>query len=103
DEVDTLVNEPNFVSSVGSFPENYGNYIIPMALAQLAGKAMPPAVLVHHVMVTKGNVCKYYPKSPCAQVKEIDYKFPQDAFAKYLVSLHDVPELKDVQNLIPSN
>ncbi|MBV8568751.1 MAG: sugar ABC transporter substrate-binding protein [Methylobacteriaceae bacterium] len=103
DEVDTLVNEPNFVASVGSFPENYGNYIIPMALGQLAGKAMPPAVLVHHVMVTKGNVCKYYPKSPCAQVKEIDYKFPQDAFAKYLVSLHDVPELKDVQNLIPSN
>ena len=28
---------------------------------QLAGKTLPPAVLVNHVMVTKGNVCQYYP------------------------------------------
>jgi hypothetical protein len=35
--------------------------------------------------------------------KGIDYKFPQEEFAKYLVSLKQDPELKNFQNLIPTN
>jgi ribose transport system substrate-binding protein len=88
DELDTLMSEPNFVASVGSFPERYGNYLIPMALMQLAGKEVPPAVLVTHVMVNKGNVCQYYPKIKCTDDKGIDYKFPQYEFKKYLDSMH---------------
>ena len=101
DELDTLMSEPDFVASVGSFPERYGNYLIPLALSQLAGKPTPPAVLVHHVMITKDNVNEYYPD--IKPLNERDYKFPQEEFAKYLVSLKKDPELKDYQNLIPTN
>ncbi|MBD0328167.1 MAG: substrate-binding domain-containing protein, partial [Pyrinomonadaceae bacterium] len=60
DEIKTLVNEEKFIASVGSFPERYGNYIIPLALMQLAGYEVPDAVLVKHEMVTPMNVCDYY-------------------------------------------
>jgi len=73
------------------------------ALSPLAGKPVPPAVLVTHVMVTKGNVCQYYPDRKCTSDKGIDFKFPQDAFNKYLASLHQSAELKDYQSLIPTN
>jgi ribose transport system substrate-binding protein len=52
DEIQTMADEPAFVSSVGYFPERYGNYLIPLALMQLAGKEVPDTVLVNHVMVT---------------------------------------------------
>jgi ribose transport system substrate-binding protein len=103
DELETLTTEPNFVASVGSFPERYGDYLIPLALSQLAGKPIPPAVLVHHVMITKGNVHEYYPDMKSSNDKGIDYKFPQEEFAKYLVSLKQDAELKNFQNLIPTN
>ncbi|HEV3042560.1 MAG TPA: sugar ABC transporter substrate-binding protein, partial [Roseiarcus sp.] len=61
------------------------------------------AVLVHHVMITKGNVHEYYPDMKSSNDKGIDYKFPQEEFAKYLVSLKQDPELKNFQNLIPTN
>ncbi|MBN9060703.1 MAG: sugar ABC transporter substrate-binding protein, partial [Rhizobiales bacterium] len=66
DEIQTMIDEPAFVSSVGYFPERYGNYLIPLALMQLAGKEVPDTVLVNHVMVTKDNVCKFYDKFACA-------------------------------------
>src|SRR5262249_9212197 len=103
DETETMVKEAAFPASVGSFPERYGNALIPIALAELAGKNLPDAILINHVMVTKGNVCKYYPKFPCAEGKDIDYKFPQDAFEKYLAQLKDQPWLKGVTNLVPTH
>ena len=60
-------------------------------------------MLVHHVMITKANIHDYYPEMKSAEVKTIDYKFPQEEFAKYLVSLKNDPELKDFKNLIPTN
>ena len=102
DELQTLTTEPNFIASVGSFPERYGNYLIPLALSQLAGIESPPAVLVTHVMITKGNVCEYYSDQQCSDDKGIDYQFPQEEFVKYLGTLKEDPELKGFENLIPT-
>ena len=33
DELHTMMDEPTFVASVGYFPERYGNFLIPIALA----------------------------------------------------------------------
>jgi ribose transport system substrate-binding protein len=103
DEVQTLADEPAFIASVGYFPERYGNYIIPLALMQLAGKTTPPAVLVHHVMVTKANVCTFYPAQKCAVGPTLAYTFPQDKFEAYLVGLRKSPALQGFTNLIPSD
>jgi ribose transport system substrate-binding protein len=103
DEVQTLVDEPAFIASVGYFPERYGNYIIPLALMQLAGKKTPDTVLVSHVMVTKANVCKFYTDQKCAPGDTLEYKFPADKFAAHLAELRKSPDLKDVQNLIPND
>jgi ribose transport system substrate-binding protein len=104
DEQEVMQTEPAFVASVGYFPERYGNYLVPMALSQLDGLALPPAVLMNHVMVNRGNICTYYPTQKCDPAyKSVDYKFPQAAFEKYTAELRQSPDLKDVQNLIPSN
>jgi len=103
DELAALVNDDKIVASTGSFPERYGNYIIPMALAQLAGKPLPPAVFVHHVMVTKANVCTFNPQFPCKGKPVIDYVFPQAAFAAYLTQLQQDPSLKGYAELIPKD
>ena len=60
-------------------------------------------MLVTHVMINKGNVCQYYSDVKCSDDKGIDYKFPQEEFGKYLVTLKDDPELKGFENLIPTN
>ena len=103
DEIQALVSEPAFIASVGYFPERYGNYIIPLALMQLAGKKTPDTVLVSHVMVTKANVCKYYTEQKCAEGATLDYKFPQDKFDAHLAQLRKSPDLKGFENLIPTN
>lgn len=104
DEIQTMVDEPAFVSSVGYFPERYGNYLIPLALMQLAGKEVPDTVLVNHVMVTKDNVCKFYDKFACTEGKDpIQFTFPQEAFEKHLAEIRALPDLADYQNLIPTN
>ena len=101
DEKDTLKNEPAFVASVGSFPERYGNALVPIALATLAKHSLPDAVLINHVMVTKQNMCKYYADYKCADEPALTYTFPEKDFEAHLQSLRKDPSLKDVQNLIP--
>ncbi len=103
DEIQTMMDEPAFAASVGYFPERYGNYLIPMVLEQLAGKDVPDTVLVHHVMVTKDNVCKYYTTFACQTGKEIDYTMPQAKFEQHLADIRKLPDLKGFENLIPSN
>lgn len=103
DELETLAREERMVASVAYFPERYGNYLIPLCLISLAGHPLPPAVLVEHVMVTKANVCRYYPEFPCAgNAPEIPYTFPQDAFLRHLASLKDDPALAGYEKLIPA-
>ncbi|MDQ0395863.1 sugar ABC transporter substrate-binding protein [Labrys monachus] len=103
DEVQTLVDEPAFIASVGYFPERYGNYIVPLALMQLAGKKTPDTVLVSHVMVTKANVCQYYKDQKCGTDAGFTYTFPQDKFDAHLAELRKSPDLKGFEGLIPSN
>jgi ribose transport system substrate-binding protein len=103
DMTDSIVNEPDYVAAVGSFPERYGNALIPMSLALLAGRELPDSVLINHVMVTRQNICQYYPDIPCAEGEAMAFEFPQAAFEAHLASLRTLPELADVQNLIPAN
>jgi len=103
DEAPELAQEKQFVASVGYFPERYGNYLIPMALMTLAGDRLPPAVLVHHVMVTQANVCHFYPKVPCGGAAGFTYQFPEKAFVTYLAGLRRDPTLAGYEKLIPEN
>jgi ribose transport system substrate-binding protein len=102
DETETLVNEPAFVASVGYFPERYGNFLVPMALAELAGIDLPPTVLQTHVMVNKGNVCEYYPDFPCSDDKGIEMQFPQEKFVEHLAAIRQLPEMQGSVDLIPT-
>lgn len=56
DETADMVKEDPFIASVGYFPERYGNYLVPLALKELAGEKLSPAILVNHVMVDQSNV-----------------------------------------------
>ena len=104
DELDTLMNEPEFIASVGYFPERYGNYLIPMALSNLANKPVDDVVLMNHVMVSPSNVCEYYPDRECwADDVAAEWSFPQDAFSAHLAEVRADPGMKDVLNLIPSD
>jgi ribose transport system substrate-binding protein len=103
DEGATMAEEESFIASVGYFPENYGNYLVPMALMELGGQDLPPAVLVNHTMVTRGTVCEFYPDVPCADVDEVTLNFPQEAFDAHLAAQAENPDLADYQDLIPSN
>ncbi|MBI2502179.1 MAG: substrate-binding domain-containing protein [Candidatus Latescibacteria bacterium] len=103
DELETLAKEAPLVASVAYFPERYGNYLIPLGLMSLAGRPLPPAVLVEHLMVTRANVCQYYPDFPCQeQGPGFAYVFPQEAFARHLARLKGKPELAGYQTLIPA-
>lgn len=104
DETQALVDEPELVAATGYFPERYGNFLIPIALSTLAGKELPPAVLMSHVMLTKSNVCNYYATFKCADdAVKFEYTFPQDAFEAHLKSLQGLEVLKGYETLIPTN
>ncbi|RPI24117.1 MAG: LacI family transcriptional regulator [Acidobacteria bacterium] len=49
------------IGSVAFFPEKYGEGLIRLGLAILAGKSTPPAVLIKHRLITPTNVDHYYP------------------------------------------
>jgi len=102
DEVETLATEERLIASVGYFPERYGNYLVPIALMELAGVDVPPAVLVNHVMVTKANICEFYDVE-CGEGPDFEYTFPQEAFEEHLASLRGKEELQGYETLIPSN
>lgn len=103
DEAQALATDPNLVAATGYFPERYGNFLVPMALMSLAGKKLPPAVFMTHVMVTKANLCKYNDKFECKGKPAFDYAFPQKKFEAYLGTLAGKPELKGYENLVPKS
>ena len=102
DEIETLVGEASFLASVAYFPERYGNYLVPLCLMRLAGRKLPSAVLVNHLIITKWNICEYYPEVDCSGSPDFTYNFPQAAFVEHLAGLKDNPDLAGYEALIPS-
>jgi ribose transport system substrate-binding protein len=49
------------VGSTASFPEKYGDKIIPVMLKLLKGESVPPQVYTDHIFLTRDNVAQYYP------------------------------------------
>ncbi|HYO80086.1 MAG TPA: substrate-binding domain-containing protein [Bryobacteraceae bacterium] len=49
------------IGSVAYFPERYGDELIPLTLAIVAGRPTPPAIFVRHQLVTPANVDQLYP------------------------------------------
>jgi len=49
------------IGSTASFPEKYGEKIMPVLLGAINGKKMPDAFYTTHVFITKDNVDKFYP------------------------------------------
>ena len=102
DETKALVDEPDWVASTAYYPERYGNFLLPIALSTLAGRTLPPSVLMTHTMLTKSNVCQSYPEYKCgADNPVVNYTFPQAAFEAFLKSLSSDPSLKGYEALIP--
>jgi len=50
--------------TTASFPEKYGDKIIPAMIKKLEGGTLPEAFYTDHVFLTKDNVDKYYPNDP---------------------------------------
>ena len=53
-------NSPQ-VGSVASFPEKYGEKIVPALIKAIGGQKLPAEFYTDHVFMTKDNVDKYYP------------------------------------------
>ncbi len=49
------------IGSTASFPEKYGEKIMPVLVKAIGGEKMPPQFYTTHVFLTKDNMDKYYP------------------------------------------
>lgn len=49
-------------ASIAYFPEKYGEYLIPGAVALMQGQPIPAFMYVENQVITKDNVDKFYPK-----------------------------------------
>ena len=49
------------LASVGFFPERYGDGLIKLAFDILAHRQTPPALFIHHHLITSENVDHFYP------------------------------------------
>lgn len=93
-----------FVGDSASFPERYGNYLIPAALMHLAGGELPPGIFVQHVVITPLDLCEYYPDWPCTAPEgypEFSYEFSKDAYNNFLSELRE--KYPDYIQLIPED
>ncbi len=56
-----LVVEGVIDASIAFFPEKYGDYLIPAALAHIYGNPVPPYIFMENAVITSGNIGEYYP------------------------------------------
>lgn len=57
-----------FIGSVAYFPEKYGDRLVRLALDILSHRRVPPAVFVHHELITPDNVDHFYPNDALRDV-----------------------------------
>ncbi len=50
------------VGTTASFPEKYGDKLIPLIIRMIKGEEVPPAVYTDHVFLTRENVAQHYPQ-----------------------------------------
>jgi ribose transport system substrate-binding protein len=56
-----LIGEGIIDASIAFFPEKYGDYLIPAALAHIYGDHVPPYMFMENVVITPENIWEYYP------------------------------------------
>jgi ribose transport system substrate-binding protein len=61
-----------FVGSVGYFPEQYGEAVIPLALDMLQERDVPPATFVKHRLLSSSNVDVFYPNDSLISLADND-------------------------------
>ena len=49
------------VGTTASFPEKYGDKLIPLIVKMIKGEQVPPEVYTDHVFLTRDNVAQHYP------------------------------------------
>ncbi|HEX8237508.1 MAG TPA: sugar ABC transporter substrate-binding protein [Abditibacteriaceae bacterium] len=49
------------IGSTASFPEKYGDKLVPAMIKAIDGQTLPKEFYTNHAFLTKGNVDKYYP------------------------------------------
>ncbi len=50
------------VGTTASFPEKYGDKLIPLLIKMMNGEQPPPAAYTDHVFLTRENIGQYYPQ-----------------------------------------
>jgi ribose transport system substrate-binding protein len=50
------------VGTTASFPEKYGDKIVPAMIRMIKGEKLPPAFYTDHVFLTRENIDQHYPK-----------------------------------------
>ncbi len=104
DENDTMIALGSMVGSVAFFPERYGNWTVPLSLAQLAGQDLPDAVLITHAVVNKTNICEYYDDQACLDADpnvSFEYSYPAEAFDALLADIKADPDYAEALDVLP--
>jgi ribose transport system substrate-binding protein len=57
-----LVRSGIIDAAVAYFPENYGIYLIPAAIAHMYGNPVPPYIFMENTVITQDNIDLYYPE-----------------------------------------
>ena len=104
DEIETMIATPDMIGSVAFFPERYGNWVVPLSLAQLAGQDLPEALLINHVVVNKSNICEYYEDYECAgedPFVTFEYEYPQLDFDALLEEIRADERYAESLDVLP--
>jgi len=56
--------DPDYIASVGYFPERYGDLAVPLLVAHLRGEPIPDESLTAHQVIDASNVRDIYPGTP---------------------------------------
>lgn len=55
---------PQYISTVAYFPEEYGKTVVPAMIDLLDGKTVSPQLFVKHIAINKDNIREVYPATP---------------------------------------